>query len=374
MNSLYKMNKLLSKQNYDILLKFYNSLKIILEPNLSEGKKNIMNHVIEIIISQLQIFIDLHSLKELNKKYELLNINNQNLSKKISNIFNFYENPSIILSPPFSDSSKQEESKKEVIIETIKENDDSMIKYNNITNIENKKTNYDKDEEEIYNNKNESEIVKKNKNIKINKKFQFQTKPLSISTSLNNKYNIINQPKLVNNIYQNKHNLQNNLMMNNINNIINISNRKSNLTEGSNIVNKKSFYTSNKKNRYKNIITKNEENTKRKVVKSLSKRFKRISPLSKSELRLHISRSGRFRKPILFDRTILKVCHNAINNYKELERRESDHHFPAKKQRSSNLLKSINYSRYNNNNKSRNKDSVTKDNALRNSCSILEKK
>ena len=60
MNSSYKISKLVNyKQNFDILLKSYNTLKVILEPNLSDDKKLIMNYLIDTIISQLQVFTDL---------------------------------------------------------------------------------------------------------------------------------------------------------------------------------------------------------------------------------------------------------------------------------------------------------------------------
>ena len=74
------------------LLSSYNTLKLILSPNLSENNIHFMNSVIDIIISQIKIFLELLNLTEPQKIFELLNINSQNLSKQIAAL---YEVPKI---------------------------------------------------------------------------------------------------------------------------------------------------------------------------------------------------------------------------------------------------------------------------------------
>ena len=81
----------ISKQNYNSklnnLLDSYNSLKLILSPNLSEKNIIFMNSLIDVISSQLKIFVSLLNLTDSKKVYEILNINNQDLSRQIANLY-----------------------------------------------------------------------------------------------------------------------------------------------------------------------------------------------------------------------------------------------------------------------------------------------
>ena len=71
----------------DNLLNSYNLLKSILSPNLNENNNLFMNSLIELIISQLKLFIELLYLTETKKIYEVLNTNSQNLSKQIAYLY-----------------------------------------------------------------------------------------------------------------------------------------------------------------------------------------------------------------------------------------------------------------------------------------------
>ena len=79
------------KTNQDIklenLLNSYIFLKSILSPNLNENNNLFVNSLIDLIISQLKIFLILLNLNEPFKLYEILNINNQKLSKKIAYLY-----------------------------------------------------------------------------------------------------------------------------------------------------------------------------------------------------------------------------------------------------------------------------------------------
>ena len=71
----------------DNLINSYNLLKSILSPNLNENNNHFMNSLIDLIISQLKIFIELLNLTETAKIYEILNNNNQNLSRQIAYLY-----------------------------------------------------------------------------------------------------------------------------------------------------------------------------------------------------------------------------------------------------------------------------------------------
>ena len=76
------------KNKCDYLFNSYDILKIILCPNLTEDKNKFMEMIINIIKSQIKIFIDIINLNDSKAIYEKINLNNQNLSKQITDIYN----------------------------------------------------------------------------------------------------------------------------------------------------------------------------------------------------------------------------------------------------------------------------------------------
>ena len=88
----------MSKTNYisklEMLINSYNLLKSILSPNLPENNNSFMSYLIELIISQIKFFVELLDLNEDKKLYELLNFNNQNLSKQIAFLYDISKCPS----------------------------------------------------------------------------------------------------------------------------------------------------------------------------------------------------------------------------------------------------------------------------------------
>ena len=72
----------------DSLLNSYDILKIILSPNLSFEKNQFMEMIIDLIKSQIKIFINILNLKDQKAIFDILNTNNQNLSKQITEIYN----------------------------------------------------------------------------------------------------------------------------------------------------------------------------------------------------------------------------------------------------------------------------------------------
>ena len=85
------INVEISKTNYasklETLINSYNSLKSILSPNLSENNNSFMSYLIELVISQIKFFVELLGLNEDKKLYEILNSNNQDLSKQIAFLY-----------------------------------------------------------------------------------------------------------------------------------------------------------------------------------------------------------------------------------------------------------------------------------------------
>ena len=85
-------NELKYNRKFELLKNSFNNLKIILNPNLNDCRKKFLNKIIEIISSQIKIYINLLISNHSKNVYDLLNINNQNLSKEITFLYdNFYK-------------------------------------------------------------------------------------------------------------------------------------------------------------------------------------------------------------------------------------------------------------------------------------------
>ena len=76
------------KSKCENLFNSYDILKLILCPNITKEKNQFMDMFIDIIKSQIKIFINILSLNEPKKVYEIINKNNQNLSKQITEMYN----------------------------------------------------------------------------------------------------------------------------------------------------------------------------------------------------------------------------------------------------------------------------------------------
>ena len=154
----------------DSLFNSYNILKIILSPNLSFEKNQFMEMIIELIKSQVKLFINILNLNDHRKIFDILNINNQNLSKQITDIYN----SSIIVSSSNELSNKEE----------INEN-----KFNSSLSLNNKYNSSTKD------NNNKKEDNKKINKIKIEKIKQINIKSHEspIKINIDNKDNLNNR-------------------------------------------------------------------------------------------------------------------------------------------------------------------------------------
>ena len=76
------------KSKCENLFNSYDILKLILCPNITKEKNKFMNMIIDIIKSQIEVFINILSLSDQNKIYEIINNNNKYLSKQITEIYN----------------------------------------------------------------------------------------------------------------------------------------------------------------------------------------------------------------------------------------------------------------------------------------------
>ena len=103
-----QLSKSIHNTKLETLLNTYISLKSILSPNLSENNNSFMASLIDLIISQLKIFVKLLSLNEEKKIYEILISNNQNLSQQIAIL---YEIPKYQLNTKLSINSTSEKGK-----------------------------------------------------------------------------------------------------------------------------------------------------------------------------------------------------------------------------------------------------------------------
>ena len=82
-----QLSKSIHNSKFETLLNSYTSLKSILSPNLSEKNNLFMNSLMDLIISQITIFLKLLSLNEEKKIFKLITANNQDLSKKIAFLY-----------------------------------------------------------------------------------------------------------------------------------------------------------------------------------------------------------------------------------------------------------------------------------------------
>jgi hypothetical protein len=64
---------------------------MILYPNLTKEKNNFMDVFIEIIKSQIEVFINIINENDSKKIYEIINFNNQNLSNQITDLYNIID-------------------------------------------------------------------------------------------------------------------------------------------------------------------------------------------------------------------------------------------------------------------------------------------
>ena len=178
-----KNDQIFLDQSYDTLTNSYNTLRIILDPNLSDEKKNLLNFILETLTSQLKLFMDLITTTSFEKIYQILNLNNQQLSKRISYLFSLFEKNNYYNSNPTRNLYNSIIIKERDRFENLKIQSLNNFESNSVSNetiIKNNNAIYDKDEENnITNNENNENLgykdINNNKLIKINQK-KFETK------------------------------------------------------------------------------------------------------------------------------------------------------------------------------------------------------
>ena len=72
---VHNPNELKYNRKYEMLKNSFNTLKIILNPNLNEYRKKFFIKIIEIISSQIKIYINLLLSNHSKNNYDILNIN-----------------------------------------------------------------------------------------------------------------------------------------------------------------------------------------------------------------------------------------------------------------------------------------------------------
>ena len=159
-----QLSKTLYINKIETLQKSYNSLKSILSPNLSENNNSFMSYLLELIISQIKFFISILNLNNDKKLYEMLNTNNQNLSKQISVL---YEIPKFKASQKLTlnTTSEKEQNNNNLIYnnkenysleekkETIEQKNNDNFEFNFNINTESKVV----DNDDLFDSKNKEE-------------------------------------------------------------------------------------------------------------------------------------------------------------------------------------------------------------------------
>ena len=109
-NIKVQLSKSIHESKLETLFNSYKSLKSILTPNLTENNISFMTNLIELISSQITLFVELLNLNEDKILYEKLNDNNQKLSKQIAYLYEF---PRYQLNTKISLNSTSEKDKNE---------------------------------------------------------------------------------------------------------------------------------------------------------------------------------------------------------------------------------------------------------------------
>ena len=104
----------------DNLFNSYEILKMILYPNLTKEKNNFMDIVIDMIKSQIIVFINMINENNSRKIFEIINNNNQNLSKQITLLYDLIN--STLPSNEFSVKNKNEINKNDNLNSIVNNN------------------------------------------------------------------------------------------------------------------------------------------------------------------------------------------------------------------------------------------------------------
>ena len=106
-------NQLKYNRKYEILLNSFNTLKLILNPNINEMRKQFLDKILDIINSQIKVYINLLLSNHTKNIYDILNINNQNHSKDITSFYDYFFNSSKeIKNTAFTNNNNIEQNQK----------------------------------------------------------------------------------------------------------------------------------------------------------------------------------------------------------------------------------------------------------------------
>ena len=357
--------------NYNTLINSYNTLKTILEPNLTDEKKKLMNFLLELLASQIKLFVDLNSTTNFEKIYQILNLNNQELSKRISCLFhmteksdNFFNAESIIEESKNSRnkqfdnlsiiSSNNINIRRNIMPNYLSNNKETIIKTNNtIYDVdEDNFTTSEKNENSDYKSPNKNnDLIKtnqkkldsKNKNNYIINNSNSNRNSKKISTS-NNKYEDKKKDLPYNlniNIYSNNsnNNLRNQTEQN-YSNYYSLSNKYNNTNTKNKNSDENSYYKqSNEKRKIENNLNKNKNQVMPKKIEVIMKNNGKGNDLykeKKNNNKLNIKnfkiknslksfRNSSKNKLNKNNRELMRICENDINSYRELEKKFNDY-------------------------------------------------
>lgn len=109
-------NELKYNRKYETLLNSFNTLKLILNPNLNDIRKKFLNKMLDIITSQVKIYINLLLSNHAKNVYDILNINNQNLSRIITSFYdNFFKSVNTNINTNENKNIQNKKNKNEIL-------------------------------------------------------------------------------------------------------------------------------------------------------------------------------------------------------------------------------------------------------------------
>ena len=166
----YQNTKKNKTPKLDILLNSYQSLKLILSPNLPKKKATFMNLLLDLITSQLKLYIELLNTKEIRKIYEFLDSNHQKLSESITSLYSLSSN-----TEKYKEKEKEKETSRLTPKKKEPEKESPLSKSDSKASIEIFLNKSNQKEISEHNNTVTSKISEENKKVisnqeKINKK------------------------------------------------------------------------------------------------------------------------------------------------------------------------------------------------------------
>ena len=322
-NSIISDNNLL-KSKCDNLFNSYDILKTILLPNVTKEKNDFMAMIFDIIKSQIILFIDILLINDLQKTNETINMNIQNLSKHITDIYNLQ-----IINLNKNDIK---DDKIHSIFNNTNQKYNSFNENNDFNNDGNKiKINLEQIDTNIHDNPIKIEIKEENQNIHNYLPLNLSKTFSSYSIKKNNFYNHHNYNKNINNKQQIKNssliNFKTNIEKNKKNNKLYGSEKKKRNDKHNNFLLLSNSLSNVNKKRENSKINNNLYLHNKLNIKNSNKKIQSINKYQniESKVALYLKREDEFNKKtnfLFYNITTSQNNNNKINKNDETEKQD----------------------------------------------------